>query len=168
MTHPVLHVYIYSIFIAYWLVLLRSGTATQWRTSSWVRWCWPGRWRTQPTLRGFSWGSEAGRWPTRCPVTSVWRLLLLLNWPTCDLRERELNLFLSAELCDEHGVKFSWRAAETKSRSGVTCFLQLDVPACVWAEFNPVNLLNYLQSRGVRRALMDGLNVSFCYFYPNV
>lgn len=52
-------------------LFLRCGTVTQWRMSSWARWCCPARWRTPQAHRSFSWG-KGGETPTRCPETSAW------------------------------------------------------------------------------------------------
>lgn len=63
---------------------IRCGTVMQWRMSSWAKWCCPGRRRTPPTHRSFSWGKEDGTQLTRCPETSPWRSSQPLSWPPYD------------------------------------------------------------------------------------
>lgn len=159
-------------YVSNWLVLFRCGTVTRWRTSSWAKWCCPGRWRTPLTPRSFSWGSRDGRWLMRCPVASVWGSLLLLSWPPCDLvgDPKDGWTFFSVELCGEHLVKLDMSHQQsTKTSSGSTCLLPLDVHACLWlqrAEFYTINCtsVTYLQSWEASRALLDRPNVNSCYF----
>lgn len=65
-------------------LFLRCGTVTQWRTSSWARWCCPGRWRTPQAHRSFSWGKGGGT-PTRCPEPSAWGSSRQRSSPSYDL-----------------------------------------------------------------------------------
>lgn len=76
-------------------LFLRFGTATRWRTSSWVRWFCRARQRTHLTLRLFSWGNRDGSRRTRCPGTSAWRSSPSLSSPPSDPE-------VGAELWTEH------------------------------------------------------------------
>lgn len=96
-----------------WLVFLRCGTATQWRTSLWAKWCYPGWWTTNLTLRSFSCGSEDTRWRMRCPDASAWGSSVLLSWPPFDLSSdpgERAGCF--AEM--KHLVRLIWRATSSQ------------------------------------------------------
>lgn len=85
--HVELYLHNYNTLLSFsrFLVNPRFGTVMLSKTSLWAKWYCLGQWRTAVMLRGYSWGSKAGRWLTKCPVTSVWGSLQLLSWPLFDL-----------------------------------------------------------------------------------